>query len=263
MCNVVASDLKNIVVVILAGGLGTRLRSKVKDRPKIIAEVMGRPFITFLLDQVAKAGAHNVVLSTGYMAEKVQSTLGNEYNGMQLHYSTERAPLGTGGGLRLSLPFLKSDTILVMNGDSYIDADLSDFSKWYAQKQSSAAVILKKVPDTKAYGRVALDDERRVKAFIEKGEKPGSGWVNAGVYMLKKDLVEYIPLDEKYSLERQFFPTLINKGFYAYCCDGKFLDIGTPTNYLAATLFFLSLLQKTAKNITNNKNDETNDELSK
>ena len=108
-----------VTAAILAGGLGTRLRSVVKDRPKVLAEIRGVPFLTYLLDQLAAAGVRDVVLCTGYMGEQVRSAFGDSYGGMCLSYSQESSPLGTAGALRLALPLFKSSSVLVMNGDSF------------------------------------------------------------------------------------------------------------------------------------------------
>ena len=122
------SDISNIEAAILAGGLGTRLRSVVPDRPKVLAEIGGRPFIEILLDQVAAAGIRTAVLCTGYLGDQIEARLGTRRGPLALRYSREVEPLGTGGALRLALPMLASDTVLVLNGDSYCDADLRALS---------------------------------------------------------------------------------------------------------------------------------------
>ena len=124
----------NITAVILAGGLGTRLQKVVPHRQKVLAEVRKRPFLTFLLDQLISAGVCDVVLSTGHRADEVHAKLGNAYKSLRLVYSNEKEPLGTGGALRLALPHLNSDPVLIMNGDSYITADLNKFLEWFKKK---------------------------------------------------------------------------------------------------------------------------------
>lgn len=227
----------NITTVILAGGLGTRLHRSMFDRPKVLAEVLGRPFLTFILDQLVLVGVRDVVLCTGYMADMVQERLGEVYKSLFITYSTERKPLGTGGALRLALLKIKSDTVMVMNGDSYIDVDLNAYLEWFFEKDLTAALMLTKVFDTSRYGRVISTRDGRIKSFEEKGGNARRGWINAGIYLLKKQLVESIPSCKAYSLEREFFPGLIGKGLYGYRCKGRFLDIGTPDSYCRAGVF--------------------------
>ena len=146
--------LSEITVVILAGGLGTRLRSIVSNRPKVLAEVLGRPFLTYLFDQLDHAGAREVVLCTGYMAGSVREEMGNSYRSLRIKHSMEDVPLGTGGALRLALPMIKSDTVMVMNGDSYANVDLKTFFAWFLRKNVVAALLLAKAFDISRYGRV-------------------------------------------------------------------------------------------------------------
>ena len=121
--------------MILAGGFGTRLRSVVSDRPKVLAEVGGRPFLEYLLDQLVAEDVKSVVLCTGYLGEQVQRRLGTHYRTLALQYSREPQPLGTGGALRLALPMLDTDPVLVMNGDSYCDTRLDAFANWHAGRR--------------------------------------------------------------------------------------------------------------------------------
>jgi len=231
----------HISAAILAGGLGTRLRSVVPDKQKVFAEVLKRPFVTFLLDQLDTAGVRNVVLCTGHKGDEVRKHLGETYRSLRLTYSQEDAPLGTGGALRLALPHLRSDPVLAMNGDSYANADINAFLEWFAQKDLKSALVLTRVPDTNRYGKVILDKDSRVQSFEEKGEKTNFGWINAGIYVLRRNLVETIPANKAYSLEQDFFPRLVGKGLYGYRYIGEFIDIGTPESYSKAECFFSTL----------------------
>jgi len=228
----------DMTAVILAGGLGIRLQSVVSDKPKVLAEVSGRPFLAYLLEQVAAAGFRDVVLCTGYMAEKVQDCFGRAYGPLQISYSREDKPLGTGGALRWALLDISSDTVLVMNGDSYIEVDLSAYVSWFFQKKCRAALLLTKVPDAARYGRVILNEDEDVVAFKEKQEGSGAGWINAGVYLIERSLIASIPTGIPYSLEREFFPALAGKGLLGFCTEGRFIDIGTPESYAQTEAFF-------------------------
>lgn len=235
-------DLSTVTGVILAGGLGTRLRSIVADQPKVLAEVQGRPFLSHLLDQVAAAGLKCAVLCTGYMGDQVRSTFGESYGSLQLAYSRESSPLGTGGALRLSLPLLDSDLVLVMNGDSFCQADLRAFCSWHSARNAAATILLARVSDTARYGRVVADAHGHILRFEEKARDSGPGWINAGIYLISRALVQTIPASRAVSLEREIFPSWIGQGLCAYPGEGRFLDIGTPESYATADQFFGSLL---------------------
>jgi len=230
----------NLTATILAGGLGTRLRSMVADRPKVLAEIHERPFLAYLLDQLATVGVRNVVICTGYLGEQVQAIFGNAYGEMQLHYSQESSPMGTAGALRLALPKLESDPVLVMNGDTFCAIDLERFYAWHRDRGARATMALIKVNDAARYGRVRVDPEGVVVHFAEKSEGSGPAWVNAGIYLVDRALLETIETNRLVSLEKEIFPAWIGKGLYGYLCGGRFLDIGTPQSYADAQRFFAS-----------------------
>lgn len=232
------SVLHDTVAVILAGGLGTRLRSVVSDRPKVVAEVNGRPFLHFLLDQLASAGIRQAVLCTGYMAGDVRKLLGENHGTIKLSYSAETEPLGTGGALRLALPFLSSDPVLVMNGDSFCDINLEQFARENLQKQAVASLALAAVNDISRYGAVDVTADGIVTRFEEKGARRGEGLINAGIYLLSKTIIETIPSGKPVSLERDIFPGLIGNGLRGFAGSGRFIDIGVPDDYRAAADFF-------------------------
>jgi D-glycero-alpha-D-manno-heptose 1-phosphate guanylyltransferase len=232
------ADLRDCTAAILAGGLGTRLRSVVADRPKVLAEVRGCPFLTYLLEQLMAAGVREVVLCTGYLGEQVRETFDNAYGSLNLTYSQELSSLGTAGALRLALPHLQSDSILVMNGDSFCEANLGNFWAWHRQQEAEATLLLTQVPDTRRYGRVQIDTDGQLLSFEEKGNSHGAGWINAGIYLIKRQLLLTIPEHQAVSLEREVFPQWIGRGLYGYCSEGKFLDIGTPESYAIAERFF-------------------------
>jgi len=231
-------DLANVTAAILAGGLGTRLRSVMADRPKALAEINGRPFLAYLLDQLASAGVKYVVLCTGYLGEQVEATFGDSYGNLHLVYSQESSPLGTAGALRIALPLLRSDYVLVMNGDSFCQTNLRTFWAWHQARGANVTLLLTKVPDVTRYGRVHVDADGLVLRFDEKGDKGGPGWVNAGIYLFKQHLLQTIPPTRAMSLEREMFPIWISQGLYGYKCKGHFLDIGTPEAYAFAEQFF-------------------------
>jgi NDP-sugar pyrophosphorylase family protein len=203
-----------------------------------MAPVAGRPFITHLLDQLAESGMRKVVLCTGYMADMIRNELGDEYRGMELVYSVEHAPLGTGGALQNAVRLLSGDRILVLNGDSYCHCNLASFISAHAASTAPAGMVLVRAGDVSRFGAVLTSDDSRVGSFNEKGEKSGPGWINAGIYLLPKSLIQEIAPGQQVSLEREVFPALLTEGLYGYPCSGPFIDIGIPEEYHRAQSFF-------------------------
>lgn len=231
--------LEDVTAAILAGGLGTRLRSRIADRPKVLAPVLGRPYLAYLLDQLADAGVHRVVLLAGYRAEQVRSAFGTAYAGLDLAYSCEPSPLGTAGALREALPHLSSGSILLLNGDSYCAAPLGDFWAFHHRQVADLSLVLTRVPDASRYGRVQIAADGRIVRFEEKCTAEGAGWVNAGIYLLRRSLIEEIPAEGAVSLEREMFPRwTAGKRCRGFTCRAPFLDIGTPDSYAQAESFF-------------------------
>jgi NDP-sugar pyrophosphorylase family protein len=233
--------LTGITAAILAGGLGTRLLSAVPDRPKVLAEVAGRPFLAHLLDLFVAAGIRRVVLCTGYRAEAVEAAFGNRYGDLTIQYSVESEPQGTGGALRAALPLLDSSTVLVANGDSWCQVDLAASWDRHRGCGARASLLLTKVADPSRFGRVEVDHSGRVTQFAEKAPGLAAGWINAGIYLIDREAIAAIPAGEQVSLEHDIFPAMIGRGLYGFAAGGRFLDIGTPESYAAAEAFFASL----------------------
>ena len=232
-------NLSEITAAILTGGLGTRLRPVVSDRPKVLAEVHGRPFMAYLLDQLWEAGIRKVVLCTGYLGEQIRSVFGETYKGLSLTYSQEREPLGTAGALRLALPLFKSDPVLVMNGDSFCQTNFEGFWAWHQARKANVTILLAEVSNTKRYGRVDVDTNGRVIQFSEKDNNGVSGWINAGIYLIHRNLFLTIPSNGPVSLEGEMLPSWIGQGLYGYLSRGLFIDIGIPEAYASAKIFHL------------------------
>ncbi len=229
---------KKITALILAGGLGTRLQSIMTGRPKVLAPVAGRPFLAYLMDQLIGAGFRQVILCTGYKGEQIKAAFGDTYKGLDIQYSQEPEPLGTGGALRFGLPLIDTDLVLVTNGDSYVNCNLTDYLAWYLENDVQTSLLLTCLSDTSRYGRVEVDRDGRILQFDEKGDSHGPGWVNAGVYIFTRSLLESIPFGQPFSLEKEFFPNLIGKGLYGFQSEGAFIDIGTRESYALAEDFF-------------------------
>lgn len=224
--------MTKVSAIILGGGFGTRLRTVVADRPKVLAEVAGRPFLDYLLDQLIAANVDEVILSTGFMAELIESHYGSSYRALPVRYAREESPLGTGGAIKLAGAKATSDTLLVMNGDSYVDLFLSCALEFHAQQGSDGTFVLVKVPDTSRFGSVEVNEETsQINAFREKAASSGSGLINGGIYVLRRTLLDSVP-EGKVSFERELAPEWIKtktiRGYQATC---KFIDIGIPESY--------------------------------
>lgn len=233
-----AESLARVPVAILAGGLGARLRPAIGEHPKVLAEVAGRPFLAYLLDQLAEAGLRDVVLCTGWRAESVERALGGSHGPLRLRYSPEREPLGTAGALRHALPLLEGESVLVMNGDSFCGADLAGAWRWHLAARSQATLLLVEVEDASRFGRVEVDAAGAICRFVEKQAGAGAGWINAGIYWLARARIESIASRTPLSLEHDVFPGWIGRGLMGLRTSARFLDIGTPRSYADASAFF-------------------------
>lgn len=228
--------IHNVTPVVLAGGRGTRLHAIVSDRPKVIAVVKGRPFITYIMDQLIEAGFKQVVFCAGYLAEMMIETLGYEYRNLSIKYSQEPYAMGTGGAVKHAMPLIKTSQILLMNGDSFIDVDLSDFLVWHFDKNFNVSMVLSEVSDVSRYGAVKINEKQVITDFIEKSTEIKTGWVNAGIYLFSRKLIdEPVQPNVFYSLEKELMPVLLKKiTIGGYCCKSKLIDIGTPEAYKEA-----------------------------
>ncbi|MEM7249256.1 MAG: nucleotidyltransferase family protein [Acidobacteriota bacterium] len=216
------------VAAILAGGLGTRLASSVPDRPKVLAEVGGRPFLSWVLDRLDQQGFERVVLCTGHRAGQVARTLGRSHGNLDLLHSPEPVPLGTAGALRYARDELGEGPVLVLNGDSWCDADLEGFAREHRVRRAMISLLLTQLDDTSAYGRVETDDETAVTRFREKSPESGPGWINSGIYLFEPSVIAAIPEGQKVSLETDIMPAWTGLGLHGFRRGREFLDIGTP-----------------------------------
>jgi D-glycero-alpha-D-manno-heptose 1-phosphate guanylyltransferase len=224
--------MSDFTAIILAGGLGTRLRTVVPDRPKVLATVAGRPFITYLLDQLGHTGIRRVVLSTGHLAEHFADVIGNDYHSLAIAYAQEDEPLGTGGAIKFAGSHVDSPQTLVMNGDSFFDADLAAYMRWHQAGGQDASLLLVEVSDASRFGTVELAaDGEHVATFLEKRAIQAPGNINAGVYLFRTEMLDEI-LPGKSSIERDVFPRwLASHDVRAWVTDGDFIDIGVPDDY--------------------------------
>jgi len=220
--------------IVLAGGLGTRLRQTVPDLPKPMAPIAGRPFLEILLSMLARKRFARVVLSLGYMSEKIIAHFGDSYLGMALVYEVETMPLGTGGAIRAALAHCMTDHAFVFNGDSYIDLDTEALERYW-QINKHPVIVVREVSDTSRFGCVELS-RGRITAFIEKGRE-GRGLINAGCYVLPKGALNDFPQGQPFSIESEYFVRNVGSiKFDGYVYSGRFIDIGVPDDYALAQI---------------------------
>lgn len=213
--------------IILAGGLGTRLRSRLMDLPKAMAPIAGRPFLEFLLDRLVTAGANRVILSVGHLRQVILDRIPPDYHGMEITFAIEQSPLGTGGAIRQALRQVQEPSVLVMNGDTYVDVDLAGMLEKHRLDSSVMTIAVTHVDDAARYGGVIIQ-EGRVIGFVEKG-RLGPSWINAGAYVLSRDFPWPASLPIRFSFEEDVLVPLVEKiRPTAFPYAGCFLDIGVP-----------------------------------
>ena len=221
--------------VILAGGEGTRLRPLTLSTPKPVAPVVDRPFLRLQLDMLARAGVDEVVLSVAYQPDKVREVFGDGNAALRIHYAVEETPLGTGGAVKNAESRL-DDVTLVLNGDILTDVDLHQVVARHRERGAAATLVLYPVENPAAYGLVELDAEERVRRFVEKPDPDQitTDTINAGIYVLQTSTLELMPPGQPHSIERGFFPALLERGdlVCAHVHRGYWIDIGTPERYL-------------------------------
>jgi len=218
--------------LVLAGGLGTRLRPALADTPKVLAPVGDRPFLLRLLTWLQRSGLRRVVLCTGHMAEQVEAAVAAGIDGLEISCAPEPSPLGTGGALRRAVLGLPDPRVLALNGDSFCGCDLHALAAQHGPA-TPASMVVTRVPDAARYGGVTLSEDGEVLGFVEKG-LAGPGWINAGIYLLERRVLVQLPADGPCSLERELLPGLVGHGLRAVQAPGPFIDIGTPESWARA-----------------------------
>ena len=237
----IASPLAELETVILAGGQGTRLRQILPDRQKVLATVAERPFLEHILDRIAAAGCQKVILALGHLADQATPIIGagGQWPGMERLASIEREPLGTGGALRLALALTQGDTLIALNGDSLSHIDWPRLLTAHRTAGAALTMALTAVDDTTRFGSVVTAADGRVVSFNEKG-RAGPGLINAGVYVLQREVVAALPTGQHVSLETHVLPGLVASGrLCAAPVASQFIDIGTPETLAQATDFVL------------------------
>jgi NDP-sugar pyrophosphorylase family protein len=229
--------LQALDIFVLAGGLGTRIRPVLGELPKILAPISGRPYLAYLLDWLQRFGARRVVLGLGHGAKAVIDHLDAWPAGGRIELTTmvEPSPLGTAGAIRFARGALRSDPVLIMNGDSFTDADLCAFVDRHSASEAIGTVLCAEVDNAGRYGRVELDRGGYIYGFIEKDAAfHGRAQINAGVYLLSAAMLDDIAAGQAVSLERDVYERLPPGSLAAFAGPFRFIDIGTPESLALA-----------------------------
>lgn len=222
--------------VILCGGAGTRLRTVTGDGPKAMAAVNGRPFLELLLKQLRRFGFKRVILAVGYRQDVIRDHFGDSAMGLKIAYSPEGTPLGTGGAMRNAAHLVQSDAALIMNGDSYTDADLAEVVADYRVAKADVSMVVSPPDGRGDAGSVYVGPAGYVQKFAEKQGFSEEACINAGIYVVSRELLRSIPSGAMVSLENELFPRWLGEGsrLKAFVGAHRCVDIGTPDRYQSA-----------------------------
>jgi len=219
--------------IVLAGGFGTRLASVIQGMPKVMAPVGNRPFLELLLQSLKRRGMRRVILSVGYLGSMIREHFGEQFDGLELAYTVEDEPLGTGGATLRALTQANSGSVFVLNGDTIVDLDYAAMLSRHIDLGAIASIAVAKAADCARYGRILLQEDRVV-GFAEKGQS-GPGQISAGAYVMNRDVFAPYHMPTAFSLEKDFFAPYINKlRPLAFVTSGYFIDIGIPEDLARA-----------------------------
>lgn len=238
---------ENIDVVILCGGLGTRLRNIIHDRPKPMAKINHHPFLDILVEYLCRYGCKRIILCTGYKGDFVRRYYDNKEYPISLLFSEEKEPLGTAGAIKNAELLIQSNVLLVMNGDSFCKINIYNFLEFHTSKESFASIALIPSDISNECGIVKITDTHRIVSFHEKVVDT-DGFVNAGIYFFDKEVLSLIPAGKKYSFEYDLFPTLIQqRNMYGFVENQQLIDIGIPERYELAQKVFRNFTYQTMR----------------
>jgi D-glycero-alpha-D-manno-heptose 1-phosphate guanylyltransferase len=227
----------NREVIILAGGLGTRLKSVVADMPKPMAPVGNKPFLHYLFQYLQNFSVSKVILSVGYKSEAIESYFGNSFLGIPITYSVENEPLGTGGAIRKALDYAESSSVFILNGDTFFDVDLAAMEKQHHSSKYDLTIATKEMENFDRYGTVITNDKRVVQ-FAEK-QHTKKGFINGGIYLMESAPFSKKEWPLKFSFENDYLLAQVHEGkFASFVSDKYFIDIGIPEDYERANVEF-------------------------
>ena len=222
--------------ILLAGGQGTRLRPLTLNTPKPVVPIFGRPFLHYQIDRILQVPEiDEIILSLNYQPERIEAVFGDgSALGTRIRYVVEPSPLGTAGGIKFASQGV-TDTVVVFNGDVLTQIDLASVIAMHRARRATATIVLTPVENPAAYGLVETDPDANILRFIEKPDPAQitTNRINAGIYVLEPSTFDRIPDDVSWSIERKYFPSLVERRetFVAYLYEGYWIDIGTPDKY--------------------------------
>ena len=218
--------------IVLAGGLGTRLRSVITDLPKPMAPIGDKPFLRYILKYLQKNGITRIILSVGYKWKAIKEYLGDKFENIELIYSVEDEPLGTGGAIKKAMNQVKNSQVYIINGDTFFDVDLKSLD---LKDKSKLILSLKHMTDFDRYGCVETDEKGFVTTFAEKGYRK-FGNINGGIYLMSKNIFNEFDLEEKFSFEEFMQNNFKQLNISTKVFDNYFVDIGIPEDYEKAQI---------------------------
>ena len=233
-------NLNEMDVAILCGGLGKRLREQTKGGQKTMVEFDDQPFLVILLKYLKDQGFKRVVLCTGYHAEEVEKYFGQLELGLEIAYSKEPEPLGTGGAIKNAKVVIQSDPFLVLNGDCFCALDYQKFVDFHSQKKAKATLSLSRLEEKKDFGTIQIGEDDQILSFQEKvdSSKLDEVFVNTGIYCFNQEVFDWMPDPDRFSFETEFFPLIVGRDVYGFKEDKGFIDIGTPDRFKKAQEMF-------------------------
>lgn len=231
---------KRIVPIILAGGLGKRLRPVVKNLPKVISLVNKKPFITYIFEQLIEEGYEEVILLIGYKGNLVKKCLGMKYKNLTIKYLSEDIPLGTGGAVKNIAKKINFEYLLVINGDTYHNCSRKKLIK--KLHSNNDVILCSHKKNIERFGLVEIDKDYRVITLNEKQNNKTEGLINIGSYLINREYIANFK-DDLFSLEENYFPRrILDKKLFAAVDNGNFIDIGVPSDYFFANKYFQNLI---------------------
>ncbi|MBX2931865.1 MAG: nucleotidyltransferase family protein [Chitinophagaceae bacterium] len=226
--------------IILAGGLGTRLKTVVADKPKVLSPVAGKPFLYYIIEYLQKQGVTNYVFALGYLSEQVLDFLQQYYPSLSYQYSIEETPLGTGGGIKKAIQLATEENVLVVNADTFFDIDIAKMFSVHYAANAQCTVSLKLMKDFDRYGSVEIDTVNKILSFKEKALVK-EGYINGGYLIINKNyyLSATKNLPQIFSFEKDFLEKELNKMLIkGFISEGYFIDIGIPQDYALSQQVF-------------------------
>jgi D-glycero-alpha-D-manno-heptose 1-phosphate guanylyltransferase len=224
-------EIQDCDAIILCGGLGTRFREVIENRPKGLAPLAGKPILELLIDDLVSQGIRRIILCVGYLREQIIDHFKNRYD-VEILFSIEETPLGTGGAIKNAANLIKSEHAIILNGDSLCKVSFKDFFLFHCSKKSILSIVVTPAEDSKDYGNITLGENGRIVSFKEKITTTNPSLVNGGIYLMQSSSMHSIKGQIPISIEHDFFPSIIKtEACFGYVLNEAVLDIGTAERY--------------------------------